>query len=91
MVRAGLSRTSDSITIAVQLDMEQGRSVTARIGQELKIAAPLVIRTGILTNPSVVFAGLGIERSHLEVAYAVSSHPSLGVTHRVSLSVRFRR
>jgi len=89
-VRLGLSRTGGGITIAVQFDLEQGRPVAARIGQEFRVMAPVIIRTGLLTSPSVFFAGLGIEISRLEASYTASSHPILGATHRVGLSVRFR-
>ena len=89
-LHAGVSRTGTRIMVAAQIDREPGQPTTGRIGQEFLLTPRLAIRSGVVTNPSMVFAGIGVRLPHIETSYAVSSHPVLGLTHRFSLSFRFK-
>ncbi|MBI4553661.1 MAG: hypothetical protein HY710_15460 [Candidatus Latescibacteria bacterium] len=87
----GMSRAGPHVVVTAQVDREPGQPVCGRIGQEFRFAPFLVVRSGILTDPSMFFAGASVMLPRVETSYAVSSHPVLGLTHQVSLSVMFGR
>jgi hypothetical protein len=59
-----------------------------RFGVEYIAADIVPIRAGIATEPSMLSAGLGIHTSLVEIDYAMTEHPELGLTHQFSLTLR---
>jgi hypothetical protein len=62
-----------------------------RFGVEYRIHPRWQIRTGIGSEPSRFSAGTGIDFEQGAVDYAFYTHPDLGITHAVSLSVLLGR
>jgi hypothetical protein len=91
VICAGVSRVSERLTFSLQIDRDPRHGLTTRIGQEYRPIAALSVRSGMVAQPSMLFFGLGIALSRIDVSYALASHPLLGSTHRVSLSVRLGR
>lgn len=87
VIQAGLSRTSDRLTVSFQLDRHPRHGYTTRVGQELGLAEFVTVRAGLTTDPSLFYVGLGFEKGRVKTDYALSSHALLGITHRFSLTV----
>jgi len=85
----GISRRSQQLRVAFQMDHEPHHGITTRLGQEFHPVEPLAIRAGLTTTPAMVFLGLGVQISRIVADYTLSSHPVLGSSHHISLSVRF--
>lgn len=76
-----------AILVKVEKDLRFPTSVKA--GVEYRLLDFLALRTGLVTMPSKVTAGMGVLRSHFSLDYAVQIHPELGVTHQFSVSLSF--
>ena len=89
IIQAGLSRTGDRLTVSFQLDRHPHHGYTTRVGQEFRLAEFVTVRTGLTTDPSLFYVGLGLAKGRVRTDYALSSHSLLGVTHRFSLTMEF--
>ncbi len=83
----GVSKSTKRLLVSVQADVIDNRISVTRIGQEVSVNESLAVRFGVTTEPSMFFAGTGVTVGRIESSYAVSSHPALGLTHRVSVSL----
>jgi hypothetical protein len=87
-IRAGGSGLVSGIVL-VATDLDLGGSV--HVGTEYRPAKGFAVRAGLMTQPGgiAVTLGLGVDVSGFVVDYAFQSHPELGATHRVSLTLDF--
>ncbi len=60
-----------------------------RIGAEYEIVRNLRLRTGIHTQPNAYCFGIGFAPRKLHLDYALRTHPVLGLSHQVSVALRF--
>lgn len=83
----GAARIANIVLVAADLELA-GR---AHLGVEVQAVEALAVRVGILSQAggiSLSFgAGFGMEGLHLDYAYL--THPSLGGSHRISLTIDF--
>jgi len=75
-------------TIAADIVKDIRYEAELRLGVEYIVLDLISLRSGTSSDPSAFNAGLGIRYSLLELDYAFSSHPELGMTHQASLSIR---
>jgi hypothetical protein len=81
-------RLSDELQLGVQVEKETGGPIQFRAGQEYEISGHGTIRFGLKTHPTELFGGMGVSFSRQRIDYACSSHPVLGLTHYLSLTVQ---
>ena len=87
-LRLGAStRVIDTVMLAADLQASGG----FHLGVEYKPARTFAIRSGILTQAGGISLtlGLGIDVEGFTIDYAYVSHPNLGGSHRVSLTIDF--
>jgi hypothetical protein len=60
-----------------------------KFGQEIKILEKLALRFGIATEPVAYGVGTGFEWEKMKIDYGCLSHPTLGGSHKFSLSVEW--
>ena len=78
---------TENSRLAVELEKDLRHPIIKRFGYEQKLLDILSVRLGISDNPDTFSCGLGLRASGFEFSYAGYSHPQLGWTHQVELSV----
>jgi opacity protein-like surface antigen len=78
--------TEDS-RLVVELEKELHYPIVRKFGYEQRLLAFLSVRLGISDNPDKFSCGLGLSAAGFEFSYAGYSHPQLGWTHQVEISV----
>lgn len=63
--------------------------VMIKSGVEYDAIPLLSLRGGFSSEPSRIYAGLGIHYGMFTIDYAFASHPDLGITHFGSISIQF--
>lgn len=63
-------------------------SVEFRFGVEYTLVDIIALRAGTTSDPNTLNAGIGVSYLFANVDYAFSSHPELGMSHQISLSLR---
>jgi hypothetical protein len=83
----GSAKVAELVLLAA--DLELGGSF--HLGAEYKPIKTFAIRAGVLTQAGglSITLGLGLDVAGFVVDYAFASHPSLGGSHRISLTVDF--
>ncbi|SDL35108.1 hypothetical protein SAMN05421823_105273 [Catalinimonas alkaloidigena] len=90
VMKAGLSyRPTDALMINLETEKDLDYPALVRAGVEYRIIPEVALRTGISTDPSVFYFGAGFTRHQFALDYALSTHPSLGLSHHLSLQYRF--
>lgn len=82
------ARIAGVVLVALDLDAARGG---IRLGAEYQPIPALAVRAGVLTRPVgvTVTLGLGMAIEGIQIDYAFASHPVLGGSHRVSLTIDF--
>jgi hypothetical protein len=70
---------------------EMGYNPSIRLGAEYSMLDFIRLRFGTHNEPNSFTGGFGVIYQFLQVDYAVSSHPDLGLTHQFGLIVRFTK
>ncbi len=92
VMRLGLGYTPvDKFLLTAEAEKDLDYPVSAKMGVEYEIVKNLFLRTGIHTQPNLYTFGIGIHPKHLHLDYAVRTHPILGFSHQVSVSLSFRK
>jgi hypothetical protein len=73
--------------LAVELENDVRYPIVKKFGYEQELFDALSVRLGISDNPDKFSCGLGVRSAGFEFSYAGYSHPQLGWTHQVELSV----
>ncbi len=92
IMKAGLSYRPGKKTILngeVEKDILYRPSI--KLGLEYTPLSNFRIRTGINTNPFLNFFGVGFQNRSVQFDYALSKHPQLGYSHRISILVFFNK
>jgi len=86
----GLSlKPTENVLLALDLYKDVRFPVEVRFGTELKVLGSLYLRTGVGSNPSRFSTGIGISIGYLQIDYAFHTHQDLGLTHQISVTLRF--
>jgi len=78
-------------TFSAGLSKEVGYETSLRIGAEYLMLDFIRLRFGAHNEPNIFSGGFGIVYQFLQVDYAASSHPDLGLTHQFGLILRFTK
>lgn len=73
------------------LRKEVGYNPSIRIGAEYSMLDFIRLRFGAHNEPNIFSGGFGIIYQFLQVDYAVTTHPDLGLTHQFGLILRFAK
>ncbi len=76
----------NQLTVAFQLQSQQGYNSQLRFGQEYRYNRHLALRAGFSSQPSSFSFGLGLFVRRLRTDYAVKTHSSLGLGHCLTVS-----
>ena len=88
----GLSyRILDALTLNTDIYKDVKFPTDIRAGAEYQFAEKFWLRIGTGSEPSRFSAGLGFDFGAGTIDYAVYSHPELGVTHALSVSLHVHR
>lgn len=82
-------RPVPDLTLTLDLAKDPEHPLEVRGGAGFRILNALELRAGTATEPSAFTAGAGVEWDLLRFDYAFESHPDLGPTHRIGLTVAF--
>ncbi|MEP0713797.1 hypothetical protein [Algoriphagus sp.] len=91
-VSLGLRYTPIS-ELQLHLEVEKDISIKpiVKAGLEYAIRDWIFLRTGINSNPSRIFFGIGLKSSRLNLDYAYGQNQALGSTHHLSLGLSFSK
>jgi len=85
----GLSYTPiKNVNINLALFKELNFPVSVRFGIEYPLIKYLHLRIGVQNEPDLYSGGIGIIYTFLNLNYAVTSHPELGLTHLADLIIK---
>ncbi len=89
IIRAGVSTTVlSNFLFSLDVSYEWEESLSFHFGQEWNFKEIFFIRTGIATEPIYVALGIGARIYFVDIDYALSWQPDLGITHLISLQVK---
>lgn len=71
---------SDNFFVSAEIEKEENQSVNVNAGMQYRFLPQLLARTGIATNTSNVYAGVGLFLKTFRIDVVASYHPQLGVT-----------
>lgn len=92
VMKAGISyKPFQKLLLAIETEKDVDFKASIKTGLEYEIVKNLHLRTGISTNPSVNYFGIGFKPKRLQFDYALRTHPNLGLSHHVSLAFRFEK
>jgi len=71
---------SDKFFLSAEIKKEENKPVTVNAGLQYKFLPQLLVRGGIATGTSVVYAGVGLQLKSLRLDITTSHHPQLGIS-----------
>jgi len=81
----------EELLISIALNKEIGYDPSVRFGTEYALIEFVRLRFGVSNEPNTYAGGFGILYEFLQVDYAVSKHPDLGLTHQFGVIVRLAK
>jgi hypothetical protein len=92
VLRAGLSwRPLPQLMLNAETEKDVDYTARFRGGIEYQLAKPFFVRVGIATDPGTNHFGFGFKRNKLWVDYSLRTHPTLGLSHHLSLSYKLNQ
>jgi hypothetical protein len=79
------------ISFDAAIQKEIGFNPSLRLGTEYTLMDFLALRIGVSNEPDTYCGGFGLAYNFIQVDYAVTSHPDLGLTHQFGLIIRFTK
>jgi hypothetical protein len=76
---------SDKFLISTEIQKEEDQPVNVNAGFQYKIASQLLVRAGISSATSTIWAGVGLSLKSLRLDIVTGFHPQLGVTPGIML------
>ncbi len=86
-LQTGLLVNLDAVNLCVDLCKEIRYPLDFRCGLEIKVLHPLIIRSGIATQPSRFSAGFGLCFKQFRLDYGFSTHSVLNMSHQFSIDI----
>jgi hypothetical protein len=80
-------RVETHLYISLELYKEGEFDAEKRAGVELRPVNKLALRTGLASQPNRISAGFGIALTRVVCDYAFFTHPDLGLSHQLSLTL----
>ncbi len=92
VLKAGLSwRPLPQLMLNAETEKDVDYPARFRGGIEYQPAKPFFVRVGIATNPGTNHFGFGFRRKAFCFDYALRTHPTLGLSHHLSLSCKLNQ
>lgn len=92
VLKAGLSwRPISKVMLNAETTKDIDFPATFNAGVEYEAVKNVYLRTGISTNPTINYFGLGLQHKQLGFDYALRTHPILGWSHHLSMSLKIRK
>lgn len=92
VLRAGLSwRPLPQLMLNAETEKDVDYAARFRGGIEYQLAKPFFVRIGISTNPGTNHFGFGVKHNWLRFDYALRTHPTLGLSHHLSLNYQLSK
>ncbi len=92
VLKAGLSwRPLPQLMLNAETEKDVDYAARFRGGIEYQLARPFFLRIGIVTNPGAYHFGFGVKHNRLLFDYALRTHPTLGLSHHLSLNYRLEK
>ena len=86
VLAAGISwRPVPQLMLNAETEKDIDYPARFRGGVEYQIAKPFFLRMGLATNPGTNHFGVGFNARKLHLDYALRTHPTLGLSHHLSL------
>jgi len=82
---------SEKFFASVEIEKEEDQTVNVNAGLQYKFLPQLMARTGISTNTSNVYAGIGLFLKSFRLDVVAGYHPQLGVTPGLLLVYNFSK
>jgi hypothetical protein len=76
----------ENVILTIDLAKESGFNHQIKLGQEIIILNKLALRFGMVTEPVSYKVGTGFKWGKMKMDYAYLNHPTLGGSHKISLS-----
>ncbi len=92
VLKAGLSwRPLPQLMLNAETEKDIDYPARFRGGIEYQLAKPFFVRVGIATNPGTNHFGFGFKRNKICIDYALRTHPTLGLSHHLSLNCKLNQ
>lgn len=92
IMKAGFSfQPSRYLVINIETEKSTNLPHYLKGGIEYFIGKKFPVRMGITTGPLIYYFGTGVQGAKLAIDYGISSHPQLGLTHTLSISLKVRK
>ena len=85
------AKFTDDLLISAAVNKEIGFNPSIMFGTEYSLIDFLRLRFGVANEPNTYSGGFGILYQFLQIDYAVSKHPDLGLTHQFGVIVRLAK
>jgi len=79
----------ENLRLLLDIEKDPRFALMVKSGVEYEPAPAISLRAGFSTNPSKVGGGIGIHHGWLDIDYALTQHPDLGLTHQAALHLHF--
>ena len=77
----------ENLILLAQIDKDVSNPALLRIGMEYKVSSLVIVRTGVMPNPTSGFAGLGLHWQQLRLDLSGSYQQNLGWSGSVSIDI----
>lgn len=92
ILRFGIGyRISEGLTFTAETEKDLDYKPMYKTGIEYKLLKKIYLRSGISTNPTKFFFGIGFQFHSIQADFAFSQHQTLGYTSHFSVLYRFGR
>lgn len=89
-IKAGISyRPGSKVMVNLEAEKDILLDPLLKIGLEYNLMDRVWARVGMNTNPGKFFFGVGFRPKKFHIDYALTQHPSLGITHHFSFNYLF--
>ena len=92
VMKTGLSyRPITRLMLNLEAQKDTDFPATVNAGIEYQIVSQFYLRTGIATKPGIQHFGIGVHKKKFHFDYALRTHPTLGLSHHLSVALTFDR
>lgn len=74
-------------TLAADLVKDNRYPYELHVGIGYELMGMVAVRAGVVSDPPLQTAGVGLRLDHVQFDYALSDHAQLGLTHQISLTI----
>lgn len=83
-------QVEESLNLYLEIEKDISEKPVSKLGLSYSIQDWVILRTGINTQPSRLFFGLGILPGRFAIHYAYGQNSALGASHHLSLEMKWK-